>query len=76
MLNSILGSVMNLFWSMVMLFFMFYIFSLVIVQGAGTFLQTTGDSLDDDESENLISVFGSVEVAMLSLFKPSTGGAD
>ena len=56
--------------------FIFYIFSLVIVQGAGNYLQTTGDSLDDAERENLISVFGSVEVAMLNLFKSSTGGAD
>ena len=39
-------------------------------------LPTTGDSLDDAERENLISVFGSVEVAMLNLFKSSTGGAD
>ena len=76
MLNSILGSVMNLFWSMVMRFFIFCIFSLVIIQGVGNYLQTTGDSLDDAERENLISVFGSVEAAMLNLFKSSTGGAD
>jgi len=76
MLNSIVGSFMNLFWSMAMLCFIFYIFSLIIVQGTANYLAIQGNNLEDAERNKLIRLFGRVEVAMLNLFKSTTGGTD
>merc|ERR1712045_126720 len=76
MLNSIIGSFMNLFWSVAMLFFIFFIFSLVIVQGMANFLAAHGETLEADERSRLILLFGRVEVAMMNLFKSTTGGTD
>eukprot|EP00418_Pyrodinium_bahamense_P017772 CAMPEP_0179106120 /NCGR_PEP_ID=MMETSP0796-20121207/49319_1 /TAXON_ID=73915 /ORGANISM="Pyrodinium bahamense, Strain pbaha01" /LENGTH=722 /DNA_ID=CAMNT_0020804127 /DNA_START=40 /DNA_END=2208 /DNA_ORIENTATION=- len=75
MLNSILGSFVHLFWSFVMLGFVFYIFGLVFVQGTTTYLIQNPD-IDSGERYLIVKNFGSVERAMLSLYKATTGGID
>ena len=71
MLNSSLGSVMNLCWSMVMLFVHLLHLQSCLRSGRWQLSATTGDSLDDAERENLPSVFGSVEVAMRTSSSPA-----
>jgi len=76
MLNSILGSFHSLFWSFVMLGFVFYIFGLVFVQGTATYLKQYGEEIDPFSRYRIEKTFGSVERAMLSLYKATTGGSD
>jgi len=76
MLNSVLGSFISLFWAFVMLGIVFYTFGLVFVQGTTTYLIAHGPELDRDSYERVVNTFGSVQVAMLSLFKATTGGSD
>eukprot|EP00928_Gymnodinium_smaydae_P073445 TRINITY_DN56653_c0_g1_i1.p1 TRINITY_DN56653_c0_g1~~TRINITY_DN56653_c0_g1_i1.p1 ORF type:complete len:569 (+),score=72.11 TRINITY_DN56653_c0_g1_i1:35-1741(+) len=71
-LNCLVGSVMSLVWSIVMMWIVFYMFSMVFVQGVATLLQQTGRVSYGDTTE----LFGSVEACFLSLFKSVCGGDD
>jgi len=76
-LNSMLGSLKNLFWSMAMLALIFYLFALVFVQLTASSLE---DSINNGEPDlarrEKLDTFGSVELAMLTLYKACTGGDD
>merc|ERR1740138_1608490 len=64
MLNSIMGSFTSLFWSFVMLLFIYYIFSLIFVQGCITYLVNSEQSespMHASEYSLLMKYFGSVE---------------
>lgn len=76
MLNSIVGSVISLFWSFVMLLFIFYIFSLIFVQGTITYLLDNPEVISSDSHTNISKHFGSVQEAIMSLVKATTGGND
>jgi len=78
MLNSLIGSVASLFWSIAMLLLIFYIFALVFVQGVANFFIDMVDAGKEIDSRynKLRYLFGSVEKAILSLYKASTGGDD
>jgi len=76
MLNSVLGSFISLFWAFVMLVIVFYIFGLVFVQGAATYLLNNGADIDSESLVKIHRTFGSVQRAMLSLYKATTGGSD
>mmetsp|Transcript_75920 Transcript_75920/g.171748 ORF Transcript_75920/g.171748 Transcript_75920/m.171748 type:complete len:620 (+) Transcript_75920:39-1898(+) len=71
-MNSVIGSMLSLFWSFVGLLFIFYVFGLVFVQGVLSHLRDDGNDLDP----NLGSKFGSVQQTMLSLYMAASGGAD
>jgi hypothetical protein len=80
-LNSLMGSFMSLFWSIVTLLLIFYIFSLCFVQGVSTYLadekakgngQLGSTICGDDITES----FGTVGDTMLTLYKTCTGGDD
>eukprot|EP00928_Gymnodinium_smaydae_P043485 TRINITY_DN29120_c0_g1_i1.p1 TRINITY_DN29120_c0_g1~~TRINITY_DN29120_c0_g1_i1.p1 ORF type:complete len:610 (-),score=103.14 TRINITY_DN29120_c0_g1_i1:251-2080(-) len=73
-LNSLMGSFVSLFWSLLMLALIFYIFGLLFVQGAVGYL--TGDHVDPTVEANIYQYYGSVQLAMLTLFKATTGGDD
>eukprot|EP00403_Amphidinium_massartii_P023511 CAMPEP_0178388306 /NCGR_PEP_ID=MMETSP0689_2-20121128/9521_1 /TAXON_ID=160604 /ORGANISM="Amphidinium massartii, Strain CS-259" /LENGTH=688 /DNA_ID=CAMNT_0020008697 /DNA_START=139 /DNA_END=2201 /DNA_ORIENTATION=- len=75
MVNSLAGSFSSLFWSFVMLAFIFYIFGLMFVQGVATYLADEPD-ISEQEREELLRYFGRVSLAMLSLFEAATGGED
>mmetsp|Transcript_113252 Transcript_113252/g.293125 ORF Transcript_113252/g.293125 Transcript_113252/m.293125 type:complete len:784 (-) Transcript_113252:100-2451(-) len=80
MLNSLLGSLVSLFWSIVMLLLIFYIFGLVLVQGAAWFLihsQSGGEvDLVEGQFDVIMDTFGSVQRSMLTLYMVATGGDD
>jgi hypothetical protein len=76
MLNSLLGSLSSLFWSIVMMVIFFFMFALVFVQNTANFLADHADSLSNEGIETLVSEFGSVQKAMLGLFMALTGGND
>merc|ERR1712032_1335977 len=52
----------------------FYIFSIVFVQGVGIYLAKEG--IQQHESEEMIKFFGNVQTSILSLFTAATGGND
>jgi voltage-gated sodium channel len=65
------GSLSNLFWSLVMLCLVFFMFSLILVQMVATAM-VAGTELTQSAED----LYGSVSIAMLTLFKSSTGGDD
>jgi hypothetical protein len=75
-LNSLLGSMLSLFWSIVTMSLIFYIFGLLFVQNAATYIGEQGNSLDAQTEDRIYDCFGSVQRSMLSLFKACTGGED
>eukprot|EP00747_Dinoflagellata_sp_TGD_P111382 gnl/TRDRNA2_/TRDRNA2_171212_c0_seq4.p1 gnl/TRDRNA2_/TRDRNA2_171212_c0~~gnl/TRDRNA2_/TRDRNA2_171212_c0_seq4.p1 ORF type:complete len:635 (+),score=111.61 gnl/TRDRNA2_/TRDRNA2_171212_c0_seq4:81-1985(+) len=74
MIVCIAGSLMSLFWSFVMLALILYMFALFFVQGFTGLLTT--ELLESTVTDDIGVAFGSVESAMLSLFKCVTGGDD
>eukprot|EP00928_Gymnodinium_smaydae_P039180 TRINITY_DN26819_c0_g1_i1.p1 TRINITY_DN26819_c0_g1~~TRINITY_DN26819_c0_g1_i1.p1 ORF type:complete len:731 (-),score=167.86 TRINITY_DN26819_c0_g1_i1:97-2289(-) len=79
MLNSLVGSMLSLFWSFVMIGFIFYIFGLIFVQGVTSailLLRTSDDGINGDAVAPMLKYFGSVSTCMLTLFKATTGGDD
>jgi voltage-gated sodium channel len=75
-LNSILGSMLSLFWSIVMMGLFFYVFTLMFLNQVAAALEEQGASLTDPDWEVLGNTFGSVGIGMLSLYKSSFGGDD
>jgi hypothetical protein len=75
-LNSIVGTVSTLAWSIIMLYVILFMFALTFVLITGSYLQEKGSSLDDEEREQLLETFGSVNKATLSLYMLISGGQD
>jgi hypothetical protein len=74
-LNSLLGCVISLFWSIVMLGLIFFMFGVAFVQASSTWLKVP-DNFENPDSEVLLDEFNSVQKAMLALFRSCTGGDD
>jgi len=74
MLNTIIGSFMALFWCLVMLMFILILFSLIFVQSTAGHISE--NDIGTDQVGELMKYFGSVEIAMTSLFMATTGGVD
>jgi len=77
MINGLLTSARSLLWSFVLLGMVVYIFSIVFVQAAVTFL--TGDEFADkseEQRDDFILWFGSTQVSMRTLIISISGGSD
>jgi hypothetical protein len=74
-LVCIQGSFVTLLWSVLMLCIVFYIFSLIFVQQAASRIQDIGDR-SDPASMDILDLFESVQVSMLTLGKAAFGGED
>jgi len=68
LLTSVVKSVASLFWSVCMILFIYYIFSLIIVQ--------VSIAYEDSPTDDFLEHFGSVQKSMLTLFILSLGGGD
>jgi hypothetical protein len=66
-LNAIIGSVMHLFWSIIVLTLLFFTFAMYFTSSAATYLETLV-SVEGPTAQSLIQYFGSVDRAMLTLF--------
>jgi len=76
LMNSLVGSITSLFWSICMLVTVFFIFALIFVQGATTYLITIEDDASNATLVSTKAAFGSVQVAMVTMFMVCTGGED
>jgi len=76
MLSAVIGSFVQLFWSWVMLAFVYYVFALALVQNLSSFMSLEADELDEELVKSILQSYGSVERGMLSLLKSTTGGED
>lgn len=76
MLLSVQKSFVSLFWAIIMLTFILYVFSLVLLQGLANAMVEAGDAIKVEDVDILRANFGSMAEAMLSLFKVGTGGDD
>eukprot|EP00747_Dinoflagellata_sp_TGD_P214498 gnl/TRDRNA2_/TRDRNA2_87346_c0_seq1.p1 gnl/TRDRNA2_/TRDRNA2_87346_c0~~gnl/TRDRNA2_/TRDRNA2_87346_c0_seq1.p1 ORF type:complete len:516 (+),score=89.54 gnl/TRDRNA2_/TRDRNA2_87346_c0_seq1:2-1549(+) len=59
-----------------MLGFILYIFALIFVQGFTAYLASSGDAIDESTHDEIFRLFGSVQIAVLTLFSATTGGTD
>merc|ERR1711920_955344 len=73
LLVCILGSISSFFWSLAMLFTVYALFSLFLIEIIVTHLRYTGEALEETAFDDL---FGSVGRSILTLFMASTGGDD
>merc|ERR1719245_2901704 len=72
MLRCVMGTFVQFFWCVVMILGMLYLFAVYFVQTATLHLET----VEGIDSDKLLSSFGSVQDAMLSLLTATTGGED
>jgi len=73
MLLSLMGSLIPLLWCLILLWSVFYLFSLATVQGVANYLMTsTGD--DPVWRADLLDRFGTVSQTMLTYYKATCGG--
>ncbi|CAK9024780.1 unnamed protein product [Durusdinium trenchii] len=59
MIDCVLGSFMQIFWCLVMIVFVLYVFSLLLVQGIADYM-LTAENLTDKHRTELLDMFGSV----------------
>jgi len=77
MIDCVLGSFMQIFWCLVMIVFVLYVFSLLIVQGIADFLLTAGEeNVSVKLQTELMDYFGSVGETIMTLFQSTTAGLD
>merc|ERR1719215_17009 len=73
MLNSVLGSFLMLFWCTILLLFLIYVFSIVIMQ-----LLTLDAPIDEEpvftNEKPLLECFGSVQNSTITLMQSTMGG--
>lgn len=79
-LDSILGSLRSLLWSIILIFAMNFMFGVCFLTAAAEYLADQETSSDAGESMEILDsvrlYWGSMGTSMLSLFQASTGGAD
>merc|ERR1719356_917133 len=68
MLQSIVGTVGTLGWSVLLLAAIFFLLSLVIVLRVAAYLQDTGSEVDVDVKEALMDMYGKVSLTMINLY--------
>ena len=73
MLDCVVGSLMNVFWCLIMLIFVMYVFALLLQQGVVQYLQERGN---DGSHIGLQEYFSSVGVTVVTLFQSCTSGVD
>jgi hypothetical protein len=76
MLDCLLGSFFGLFWSIVLIVVIMYIFALIFMQALTEYLITNADSLSPEIKEGIMTYFGSVATALLSVYAMLTGGLE
>eukprot|EP00927_Polykrikos_kofoidii_P076419 TRINITY_DN7349_c0_g1_i8.p1 TRINITY_DN7349_c0_g1~~TRINITY_DN7349_c0_g1_i8.p1 ORF type:complete len:696 (+),score=110.68 TRINITY_DN7349_c0_g1_i8:59-2146(+) len=75
-LNSLLGSLISLFWSICMLIIFLYLFGVVFVQSVSSYRSFRGKDIDYEAEQAFVMYFGSIKVSMLTLYQAVTGGND
>ena len=80
MLDCVVGSLMNVFWCLIMLLFVMYVFALLLQQGVVQHLQEASNPSSEaagcaDEG-GLQTYFSSVGVTVVTLFQSCTSGVD
>eukprot|EP00931_Biecheleriopsis_adriatica_P020565 TRINITY_DN13701_c0_g1_i2.p1 TRINITY_DN13701_c0_g1~~TRINITY_DN13701_c0_g1_i2.p1 ORF type:complete len:590 (-),score=105.87 TRINITY_DN13701_c0_g1_i2:149-1873(-) len=73
MLSSLIGSMRSLFWSLLMMAFIYFAFSLLFVRLSFEYLAENIDFIQESDRKELIRYFGSVANGMFTLFAGSTG---
>eukprot|EP00931_Biecheleriopsis_adriatica_P067714 TRINITY_DN41797_c0_g1_i1.p1 TRINITY_DN41797_c0_g1~~TRINITY_DN41797_c0_g1_i1.p1 ORF type:complete len:590 (+),score=102.04 TRINITY_DN41797_c0_g1_i1:64-1833(+) len=72
-LISLVGSLKSLFWSIVMMTFIYLSFALLFVELIANYFQENLDIIGDLEKRSLMTHFGSVGAGMFTFFAGSTG---
>jgi len=73
--SAVIGSIMQMFWSVLTFAIVFFIFSLFILSNVVNYMQAL-DSVHSEEARSVILYFGSFEVTLRTLFLTLAGGSD
>ncbi len=76
MLDCVVGSLMNVFWCLIMLIFVMYVFALLLQQGVVQYLQERTSDWNESSQIGLQTYFSSVGVTVVTLFQSCTSGVD
>jgi hypothetical protein len=76
MLDCLLGSFFGLFWALVLISVIMYIFSLIFVQAFTEYMIDEEATLDQGIKAEILTHFGSVSGAVLSVYEMLTGGKE
>jgi len=76
MLDCMAGSFISLMYVLITLGFFKVIFALFFVQGVSQYLIERKDDMSTAVNQNLLTTFGTVQTALVTLFKCTTGGND
>jgi len=77
MIFSIVNSLLSLVWVFVVLGMLFYVFGITFTGGVATTLEHPEDwNGNDSDKDTLISCFGSIDRAIITLFMAMSGGND
>merc|ERR1719336_879062 len=66
----------SMFWSVVLIVAIAYMAGLCLLHGCTAYLQEQGDSVDQEVKDAIYEFWGSVSIAMLSLYMATTSGTD
>jgi len=69
-LHSLMGSLNSLFWSFCMLFLIFYIFAMVLLNNTAAYLEQEllAETRDDVQIQAVKNILGSVQLTMLTMY--------
>lgn len=74
LMTTIAHTTTCLFWSFMLLAFCFYLCALFLVQGMAAYLTNNAHTISQPVMDGIMDNFGTVQRAMLSLFKAGTNG--
>lgn len=72
--TAVMGSIMQMFWTVLTFAIVFFMFSLFILSNVASYLQDLG-SVDSEDAQSMMLYFGSFEVTLRTLFLTLAGGS-
>lgn len=76
MMQCVLGSLSSLMWAFILLGLITLVFAIVFVQQLSLFVIESASRITDKDKHKILEQFGSVQLALLSLFQGISGGQD
>merc|ERR1712032_240159 len=77
MLNCVLGSIVSLFWCIVMICFVMFLFAVFFTQAVTQYMKDVGPvDVSVEDFPDIDVFFGNIQTCILTLFMVVTGGED
>ena len=76
MLDCVVGSLVNVFWCVIMLLFVIYVFALFLQQGVVQYLADPTAQPTKQQADEVLKFYSSVGITVVTLFQSCTSGVD